>query len=176
MPLKFWNDKNNIKFKEAYFNRFKNIWHHGDYAEIKKSGGIVIYGRSDTTLNPGGVRLGTSEIYSEVEKFKEIKESIVVGQSWDNDIRIILFVIINKNYKLNKDLIKRIKLQIKINASPRHVPSKIIKVKDIPRTKNGKIVELAVKNIIEGNEIKNKEALANPEVLNEFKNLKELKY
>jgi len=176
MPLKFWNDKNNVKFKEAYFNRFKNTWHHGDYAELKKSGGFVIYGRSDTTLNPGGVRLGTSEIYSEVEKFKEIKESIAVGQSWNNDIRIILFVIMNKNYKLNKDLIKRIKLQIKINASPRHVPSKILKVRDIPRTKNGKIVELAVKNIIEGNEIKNKEALANPDVLNEFKNLNELKY
>ncbi len=176
IPLKFWNDKNNKKFKEAYFNKFKNIWHHGDYAELKKSGGFIIYGRSDTTLNPGGVRLGTSEIYSEVEKFKEIKESIVVGQSWDNDIRIILFVIMNQNYKLNNKLIKKIKTQIKINASPRHVPNKILGVKDIPRTKNGKIVELAVKNIIEGNEIKNKEALANPNILSEFKNLKELKY
>tara|TARA_B100000579_G_scaffold92863_1_gene73415 strand:- start:538 stop:2496 length:1959 start_codon:yes stop_codon:yes gene_type:complete len=176
MPLKFWNDKNNKKFKEAYFNRFKNTWHHGDYAELKKSGGFVIYGRSDTTLNPGGVRLGTSEIYAEVEKFKEIKESIVVGQSWDNDIRIVLFVIMNKNHKFDNELIKRIKFQIKTNASPRHVPNKILNVKDIPRTKNGKIAELAVKNIIEGNEIKNKEALANPDVLNEFKNLKELKY
>ena len=101
MPLKFWNDKNNIKFKKAYFNKFKNIWHHGDYAEITKSGAFIIYGRSDTTLNPGGVRLGTSEIYSEVEKFKEIKESIVIGQSWDNDIRVILFVIMNQNYQIN---------------------------------------------------------------------------
>jgi acetoacetyl-CoA synthetase len=176
MPLKFWNDKNNTKFKEAYFNKFNNIWHHGDYAEIKKTGGFIIYGRSDTTLNPGGVRLGTSEIYSEVEKFKEIKESIAIGQSWDNDIRIILFVIMNQKYKLNNELIKRIKIQIRANASPRHVPSKIINVKDIPRTKNGKIVELAVKNIIEGNEVKNKEALANPEILDEFKNLSELKY
>jgi len=176
MPLKFWNDKNNTKFKEAYFNKFNNIWHHGDYAEIKKTGGFIIYGRSDTTLNPGGVRLGTSEIYSEVEKFKEIKESIAIGQSWDNDIRIILFVIMNQKYKLNNELIKRIKIQIRANASPRHVPSKIINVKDIPRTKNGKIVELAVKNIIEGNEIKNKEALANPEILDEFRNLNELKY
>ncbi len=176
IPLKFWNDKNNTKFKKAYFNKFNNVWHHGDYAEIKNSGGFVIYGRSDTTLNPGGVRLGTSEIYSEVEKFKEIKESIVVGQSWDNDIRIILFIIMNRNYKLNYELIKKIKFQIKTNASPRHVPSKIIKVSDIPRTKNGKIVELAVKNIIEGNNIKNKEALANPEILDDFKNLKELKY
>jgi acetoacetyl-CoA synthetase len=176
MPLKFWNDKNNIKFKEAYFNKFNNIWHHGDYAEVKKSGGFIIYGRSDTTLNPGGVRLGTSEIYSEVEKFKEIKESVVIGQSWDNDIRIILFVIMNQNYQLNNELIRRIKIQIRTNASPRHVPSKILNVKDIPRTKNGKIVELAVKNIIEGNEVKNKEALANPKILNEFKNLNELKY
>ncbi len=176
IPLKFWNDKNNIKFKQAYFKKFKNIWYHGDYAEIKNSGAFVIHGRSDTTLNPGGVRLGTSEIYSEVEKFKEIKESIVIGQSWDNDIRIILFVIMNQNYQLNNELIRRIKIQIKTNASPRHVPSKILNVKDIPRTKNGKIVELAVKNIIEGNEVKNKEALANPQILNEFKNLSELKY
>ena len=176
IPLKFWNDKNNIKFKQAYFKKFKNIWYHGDYAEIKNSGGFVIHGRSDTTLNPGGVRLGTSEIYSEVEKFKEIKESIVIGQSWDNDIRIVLFVIMNQNYQLNNELIRRIKIQIKTNASPRHVPSKILNVKDIPRTKNGKIVELAVKNIIEGNEVKNKEALANPQILNEFKNLSELKY
>ena len=176
IPLKFWNDKNNTKFKKAYFDKFNNIWHHGDYAEIKKSGGFIIHGRSDTTLNPGGVRLGTSEIYSEVEKFKEIKESIVIGQSWDNDIRVILFVIMNKNYNLSDKLIKRVKAQIRINASPRHVPSKILKVNDIPRTKNGKIVELAVKNIIEGNEIKNKEALSNPEILNDFKNLPELQY
>ena len=176
MPLKFWNDKKNLKFKEAYFNKFKNIWHHGDYAEIKKSGGFIIYGRSDTTLNPGGVRLGTSEIYSEVEKFKEIKESLAIGQSWDNDIRIILFVIMNRKYQINNELIKRLKKQIRTNASPRHVPSKIITVNDIPRTKNGKIVELAVKNIIEGNEVKNKEALANPETLNKFKNINELKY
>ena len=176
MPLKFWNDKKNLKFKDAYFNRFNKTWHHGDYAEIKNSGSFIIYGRSDTTLNPGGVRLGTSEIYSEVEKFKEIKESLAIGQSWNNDIRIILFVIMNKNFQINNELIKRIKMQIKVNASPRHVPSKIINIKDIPRTKNGKIVELAVKNIIDGNEVKNKEALANPEVLKEFVNLNELKY
>jgi acetoacetyl-CoA synthetase len=176
MPLKFWNDKNDIKFKNAYFNNFLNTWHHGDYAEVKKSGGFIIHGRSDTTLNPGGVRLGTSEIYSEVEKFKEVKESIVVGQAWDNDVRIILFIVLNLKYKLNEDLLKKIKVQIRSNASPRHVPSKIIVVDDIPRTKNGKIVELAVKNTIEGNEIKNKEALANPKVLEQYKNLKELNY
>ena len=176
MPLKFWNDKNDIKFKNAYFNRFKNIWHHGDYAEIKNNGGYIIHGRSDTTLNPGGVRLGTAEIYSEVEKFKEIKESIVVGQSWDNDVRIVLFIVMSKNYSLTAELINKIKLQIKKNASPRHVPSKIIVVKDIPRTKSGKIVELAVKSKIEGSQIKNIEALANPEVLEQYSNLKELSF
>ena len=176
MPLKFWNDKKDIKFRSAYFNNYLNIWHHGDYAEIKKSGGFIIHGRSDTTLNPGGVRIGTAEIYSEVEKFIEIKESIVIGQAWDNDIRIVLFIVLNSTYKLNEDLLKRIKIQIRKNASPRHVPSKIIVVDDIPRTKNGKIVELAVKNTIEGNEIKNKEALANPRVLDQYKNLKELNY
>ena len=176
MPLKFWNDKNNKKFKNAYFKKFKGYWHHGDYAERKKSGGYIIYGRSDATLNPGGVRLGTSEIYSVVENFKEIKESIVVGQSWDNDIRIVLFVVLNPKSSLDQNLILKIKKNIKNDASPRHVPSKIIEVNDIPRTKNGKIVELAVKNIIEGNKIKNIQALANPEVLDDYKNIKELQY
>ena len=176
MPLKFWNDKNDIKFKKAYFNNFLNTWYHGDYAEIKRSGGFIIHGRSDTTLNPGGVRLGTAEIYSEVEKLIEIKESIVVGQAWDNDIRIILFIVLNPKHELNEDLLKKIKIKIRKNASPRHVPSKIIVVDDIPRTKNGKIVELAVKNTIERNEIKNKEALANPRVLEQYKNLMELNY
>jgi acetoacetyl-CoA synthetase len=174
MPLKFWNDKNDNKFKDAYFNRFANIWHHGDFAEIKQTRGFIIHGRSDTTLNPGGVRLGTAEIYSEVERFKEIKESIVVGQSWKNDVRIILFVVMNAKFFLTENLLKKIKIQIKKNASPRHVPSKVIVVRDIPRTKSGKIVELAVKNTIEGNNIKNKEALANPKALEQFKNLKEL--
>ncbi len=174
MPIYFWNDKNNKKYKSAYFKKFKNIWHHGDYAERKTNGGYIIYGRSDTTLNPGGVRLGTAEIYSEVEKFREIKESIVVGQSWDNDVRIILFIVMSKNFLLTDILLNKIKKQIRKNASPRHVPSKIIVVKDIPRTKSGKLVELAVKSTIEGNEIKNIEALANPEALKQFKNLKEL--
>ncbi len=176
MPLKFWNDKYDIKFKKAYFNKFKNIWHHGDYAKITNKKGFIIVGRSDTTLNPGGVRLGTAEIYSEIERFNEIKESLVVGQSWDNDIRIILFVILNPNYELSENLLKRIRLQVRKNASPRHVPHKIIEVNDIPRTKSGKIVELAVKNIIEGNIIKNKEALANPHVLDEYININELQY
>ncbi len=175
MPKLFWNDKNHNKYKNAYFNKFKNVWHHGDYAERKKNGGYVIYGRSDATLNPGGVRLGTAEIYSVVEKFKNVKESIVVSQSWDNDVRIILFLVLNKPNSLDNLFIEKLKKTIRAEASPRHVPSKIIEVRDIPRTKNGKIVELAVKNIIEGNKIKNTEALANPDALKQFKNLKQLK-
>ncbi len=175
MPKLFWNDKNNKKYKKAYFNKFKNIWHHGDYAERKKNGGYIIYGRSDATLNPGGVRLGTAEIYSVVEKFKNIKESIVVGQSWDNDVRIVLFVVLKKPNSLNNFVIQKLKKTIRSEASPRHVPAKIIEVTDIPRTKNGKIVELAVKNIIEGNKIGNIQALSNPDILQQYKNLKELK-
>ena len=146
-----------------------------DYAERKNNGSYIIYGRSDATLNPGGVRLGTAEIYSVVEKFKEVKESIVVGQSWDNDVRIILFVILSKNNRLDEKLISKLKTTIRYEASPRHVPAKIIAVNDIPRTKNGKIVEVAVKNIIHGNKINNIEALSNPSALNEYKKLIELK-
>ena len=175
MPKLFWNDKNHNKYKNAYFNKFKNVWHHGDYAERKKNGGYVIYGRSDATLNPGGVRLGTAEIYSVVEKFKNVKESIVVSQSWDNDVRIILFLVLNKPNSLDNLFIEKIKKVIRAEASPRHVPAKIIEVSDIPRTKNGKIVELAVKSIIEGNKIKNVEALANPKALKQYKNLEQLK-
>ena len=175
MPKLFWNDKNNKKYKNAYFNKFKNIWYHGDYAERKKNGGYIIYGRSDATLNPGGVRLGTAEIYSVVEKFKNIKESIVVGQSWDNDVRIVLFLVLNKPKSLNNFFIQKLKKTIRSEASPRHVPAKIIEVSDIPRTKNGKIVELAVKNTIEGNTIKNIQALANPNALDQYRNLEQLK-
>jgi len=175
MPKLFWNDKNNKKYKNAYFKKFKNVWHHGDYAERKKNGGYIIYGRSDATLNPGGVRLGTAEIYSVVEKFKNVKESIVVSQSWDNDVRIILFLVLYKPNSLDNFFIEKLKKTIRLEASPRHVPAKIIEISDIPRTKNGKIVELAVKNIIEGNKIKNIQALANPNVLNQYKNLKQLK-
>ena len=174
MPIKFWNDEGDKKYKAASFEKYNNIWHHGDFAKITNNGGFVIFGRSDTTLNPGGVRLGTAEIYNEVEKFKEIQESIVIGQSWKNDIRIILFVVLNKGYNLNEKIKKKIKIKIKINASPRHVPSKIISINEIPKTKNGKLVELAVKQTIEGDEIKNLEALANPDSLKQFKNIKEL--
>ena len=174
MPIKFWNDEDNKKYKAAYFEKYKNIWHHGDFAKITNNGGFIIFGRSDTTLNPGGVRLGTAEIYSEVEKFKEIQESIVIGQSWENDIRIILFVILNKGYNLTNEIKDKIKKTIRTNASPRHVPSKIISILEIPKTKNGKIVELAVKQSVEGEIIKNLEALANPDSLKQFRNIKEL--
>ena len=174
MPVKFWNDNKNIKYESAYFKKYKNIWHHGDFAKITSNGGFVIFGRSDTTLNPGGVRLGTSEIYSVIEKFKEVQESIVIGQSWNNDIRIILFVVLNKGYLLSEKIKSKIKKEIRVNASPRHVPSKIILISEIPKTKNGKLVELAVKQSIEGDKIKNLEALANPDSLKQFKNIKEL--
>ena len=174
MPVKFWNDINDKKYRASYFSKYKNIWHHGDFAKITNNGGFIIYGRSDTTLNPGGVRLGTAEIYNIVDKFEEIQESIVVGQSWKNDIRIILFVVLNKGYKLTDKIKKNIKKIIRAKASPRHVPSKIISILDIPKTKNGKLVELAVKQTIEGEKIKNLEALANPDSLKQFKNIKEL--
>jgi len=174
MPVKFWNDAEDKKYRSSYFEKYDNIWHHGDFAKITNNGGFIIYGRSDTTLNPGGVRLGTAEIYNEVEKFEEIKESIVIGQNWNNDIRIVLFVVLNHGYKLTSETISKIKKAIKVNASPRHVPSKIISILDIPKTKNGKLVELAVKQTLEGEVIKNLDALANPESLKQFKDIKEL--
>ena len=174
MPVKFWNDNEDKKYRSSYFEKYKNVWHHGDFAKVTDNGGFIIYGRSDTTLNPGGVRLGTAEIYSVVEKFEEIQESIAIGQSWDNDIRIILFIILNQGYKLNDKIKDKIKKAIRSNTSPRHVPSKIISILDIPKTKNGKLVELAVKQTVEGEPIKNLEALANPDSLKQFKNIKEL--
>ena len=140
MPVKFWNDEGDKKYNSAYFERYKNVWHHGDFAKITNNGGFIIYGRSDTTLNPGGVRIGTAEIYSVVEKFEEIKESIVIGQSWNNDVRIILFIVLNKDYNLSNEVKDKIKKAIKEDASPRHVPSKIISISEVPKTKNGKLV------------------------------------
>ncbi len=174
MPIKFWNDFEDEKYKSAYFKKYKNVWYHGDFAKITNNGGFIIYGRSDATLNPGGVRLGTSEIYSVVEKFKEIQESIVIGQSWNNDIRIILFIVLNSGYTLTNEIKDKIKQEIRFSASPRHVPSKIISIFEIPKTKNGKHVELAVKQSVEGEVIKNLEAIANPDSLKQFKNIKEL--
>jgi len=171
MPVGFWNDPGGEKYFNAYFARFANIWQHGDFAQWTEHGGIVILGRSDATLNPGGVRIGTAEIYRQVEQLPEIRESIVVGQSWDNDVRVVLFVVLQEGIELDDSLRDRIKRQIREGATPRHVPAKIVQVPDIPRTKSGKITEIAVRDIIHGREIKNKEALANPEVLDHYASL-----
>jgi acetoacetyl-CoA synthetase len=175
MPVGFWNDADGKRYKAAYFERYPNVWHHGDYVELTEHDGIIVYGRSDAVLNPGGVRIGTAEIYRQVEQLPEILESIVIGQDWQGDVRVILFVRLRPEVKLDDALIKKIKDQIRANTTPRHVPAKIVAVTDIPRTKSGKIVELAVREVVHGNPVKNKEALANPEALDLFANLKELK-
>jgi acetoacetyl-CoA synthetase len=168
MPIYFWNDPDNKKYKAAYFDVFPNVWHHGDFIEITEHGGVKIYGRSDATLNPQGVRIGTAEIYRVVEAMDEISDSIVVGQHWENDVRVILFVRLAPNAELNDELIKRIKKNIRENTSPRHVPALILPVTDIPCTLNGKKVELAVRNVLEGKPVTNKDALANPHALDQF--------
>jgi len=175
MPLSFWNDANGERYNKAYFEKFAGIWCHGDWCEWTPNHGIIIHGRSDATLNPGGVRIGTAEIYRLVEQLPEIKESIAVGQDWDNDVRVILFVILQSGAKLDEDLTKKIKKVIRDGASPRHVPAKVIAVADIPRTKSNKITELAVREVIHGRPVKNSEALANPEALKLYENLAELK-
>jgi len=174
MPTGFWNDADGAKYRAAYYERFDNVWCHGDFAEITEHGGIIIYGRSDATLNPGGVRIGTAEIYAQVEKLPEVKEAIAIGQDWDGDVRIVLFVVLAEGAVLDDELTKTIKAAIRAGASPRHVPAKVLAVADIPRTKSGKITELAVRDVVHGREIKNKEALANPEALAFFKDLEEL--
>ncbi len=174
MPIKFWGDENGKKYHDAYFSKFKNIWHHGDFAEKTKNNGFIIRGRSDATLNPGGVRIGTAEIYQQVENIDFITEGLVVGQNFKNDVRIILFVTTKNDQELNEKNIKFIKNKVRQNCSPKHVPAKVIKVPEIPKTKSGKIVELAVKKIINGEKIDNKESIANPESLEFFTNLTEL--
>ncbi len=174
MPVAFWNDPNGERYHKAYFDRFPNIWCHGDWIELTNHGGFIILGRSDATLNPGGVRIGTAEIYRQVEQIPEVVESIAVGQLWDNDERVILFVRLKAGVTLDEDLKTRIKTRIRSGASPRHVPAKIIQISDIPRTKSNKIVELAVKEVIHGRPVKNVEALANPDALDLYKNLTEL--
>ncbi len=171
MPVKFWDDPDNMRYQDAYFNRFDNVWCHGDWVEKTDHGGFIIHGRSDATLNPGGVRIGTAEIYRQVEQIEGIVESIAVGQDWEGDVRVILFVIIKDGYELDDNMIKDIKTRIRTGASPRHMPAKVIAVTDIPRTKSGKITELAVRDVIMGRPIKNKEALANPEALSLYKDL-----
>lgn len=174
-PLGFWNDPDRQRYHNAYFAHFPNVWYHGDFVELTPHGGLIIYGRSDAVLNPGGVRIGTAEIYRQVEQIPEVLESIAVGQDWDHDVRVILFVCLREGLTLNEDLINRIKQQIRSNTTPRHVPAKVIQVPDIPRTKNGKIAELAVRQVIHGEEVKNKEALANPEALKFYEGIEELK-
>ena len=174
MPIGFWNDADGQKYFDAYFARFANVWHHGDFAEWTTHGGMIIHGRSDATLNPGGVRIGTAEIYRQVEQLEEVNEAIVIGQDWDNDVRIILFVILADGAALSDELQKSIKTRIRDGASPRHVPAKIIQVNDIPRTKSGKITELAVREIVAGREVRNIEALANPECLEQYRDIAEL--
>ena len=175
MPVKFWGDDDGQKYHKAYFTRFKNIWHHGDFIEKTPNNGFIMRGRSDATLNPGGVRIGTAEIYQQVENIDFITEALVVGQHYNDDVRIILFVTTKKNHQLDSDKIKIIKSKIRKNCSPKHVPSIVIKVPEIPRTKSGKIVELAVRKIINGEEVDNKEVISNPSCLDYFKNLKDLK-
>lgn len=174
MPISFWNDPQGEKYHSAYFDRFDNVWCHGDFAEWTEHGGIVIHGRSDATLNPGGVRIGTAEIYNQVEQLPEIVEALCIGQDFDNDVRVVLFVRLAEGVVLDDDLQKRIRTKIRSGASPRHVPAKIVAVTDIPRTKSGKITELAVRDVVHGRAVKNKEALANPEALDLFKDLPDL--
>jgi acetoacetyl-CoA synthetase len=154
--------------------RYPGNWHHGDFAEWTEHGGMIIHGRSDATLNPGGVRIGTAEIYRQVEQLPEVQEAIVIGQDWDGDVRVVLFVVLKAGVTLDDPLRDRIKKQIRSGASPRHVPARIVQVADIPRTKSGKITELAVRDVVHGREVKNKEALANPEALELYKNVAEL--
>ena len=174
MPICFWNDPDYQKYQAAYFKKFPGIWHHGDYAELTAHNGIIIHGRSDSILNPAGVRIGTAEIYREVEHFEEVLQSLVIGQEWDHDTRIVLFVQLRNEIKLSKTLIEQIQSRLRKNASIRHVPSKIIQVEDIPRTKSGKIVELAVREIVHGRPVKNIEALDNPQALELFRSLRAL--
>jgi len=178
MPLYFWNDPDNKRYHQAYFERFPHVWHHGDYCEITAHDGLIIYGRSDAVLNPGGVRIGTAEIYRQVEALDEIEESIVIGQDWpperSGSVRMVLFVRLRAGELLTDQLIKKIKKHIRINTTPHHVPAKILQVTDIPRTRNGKIVELAVRNVVHHEAVKNREALANPEALTLFENRLEL--
>ena len=170
-PVYFWGDESGEKYHNAYFARYQNVWHHGDYVRLTSNGGIVIYGRSDTTLNPGGVRIGTAEIYRHVEQLDEVLESIVIGQDWEDDVRVLLFVVLKTGMQLDVNLIQKIKATLREKCSPRHVPAKIIQVPEIPRTKSGKIVELAVRDVVHNRPVQNIGALANPEALEYYRNI-----
>ena len=173
-PAFFWADENGEKYHNAYFARYPNIWHHGDYVMLNDRGGIVIYGRSDATLNPGGVRIGTAEIYRHVEQIDEVVESIVIGQDWDSDVRVVLFVVLVPGRSLDEDLIKKIRQTVREKCTPRHMPAKVIQVAEIPRTKSGKIVELAVREVVHNRPVNNIHSLANPEALEHYRGLPEL--
>ncbi len=175
MPIGFWNDDDGSKYHNAYFAQYNNVWCHGDYGELTEHGGVIIHGRSDAVLNPGGVRIGTAEIYRQVEKLDEVVESIVIGQDWQDDVRVILFVVLREGVELDDELSACIKQTIRENTTPRHVPAKVIAVSDIPRTLSGKIVELAVRNVVHGQPVKNTDALANPEALELYRNLHALR-
>ena len=174
IPLGFWNDPDGRRFRAAYFEKHPGVWSHGDFAEITPRGGIIIYGRSDAVLNPGGVRIGTAEIYRQVESIPEVLESLAIGQTWQGDTRVVLFVRLREGVTLDEGLETRIRRRVRDNTTPRHVPAKIVQVADIPRTKSGKIVELAVRDVVHGRPIANREALANPEALALFADLPEL--
>ena len=176
MPLGFWKDEDGSRFRAAYFERFPGVWAHGDYAEETPHGGLIIHGRSDAVLNPGGVRIGTAEIYRQVEKVEAVLESLAIGQQWQGDVRVVLFVRLREGMELDAALEAEIRQVIRANATPRHVPAKIIAVSDIPRTRSGKIVELAVRNVVHGLPVKNTDALANPEALELFRDLSDLQY
>jgi len=175
MPIGFWNDPDGRKYRTAYFERFPGVWTHGDYCEITAHDGVIIYGRSDAVLNPGGVRIGTAEIYRQVEQLPEVVESVVIGQQWRGDERVVLFVKLRDRVALDQALIDRIKAQIRANTTPRHVPACIVEVTEIPRTKSGKVVELAVRDVVHGRPVKNREALANPDALEQFRDRPELR-
>jgi acetoacetyl-CoA synthetase len=175
MPIGFWNDSDGAKYRAAYFERYPGIWWHGDYVELTAHDGLIIYGRSDAVLNPGGVRIGTAEIYRQVERLDEIVESLAIGQEWQNDVRVVLFVRLREGLVLDDALADRIRKHIRENTTPRHVPARIVQVADIPRTKSGKIVELAVRNVVHGRSVKNIEALANPEALEDYRDRPELR-
>jgi len=175
MPIGFWNDADGAKYHAAYFEKYPNVWRHGDWSEVTEHGGLIIYGRSDAVLNPGGVRIGTAEIYRQVEQLEEVVESLVIGQDWEGDVRVVLFVKLREGLALSDALAAAIKKRIKENTTPRHVPAKILQVTDIPRTKSGKIVELAVRDIVHARSVKNLEALANPEALQYFRDRQELR-
>jgi acetoacetyl-CoA synthetase len=175
MPIYFWNDGDGAKYRAAYFEKFPGVWCHGDWVEQTGHGGMIIYGRSDATLNPGGVRIGTAEIYRQVEQFDGIIESLAIGQEWQGDTRVVLFVVLREGVSLSDALVREIKARIRANCSPRHVPAKVVAVPEIPRTRSGKITELAVRDVVHGRPVKNAEALANAAALEFFEDIPELR-